>query len=207
MKAHKIDWLYIRNAVFTLAVSLVICALLFIFSNNYYHKTKTQYDQQLSSYHQIQNRYQAALEDVRLLHTFSIPYQKLVKQGLIGNEHRLYWVETVRKIAEDLKLKKVTYRIDPQTTYTANFLENSGEIGVYASRMTLKLDLLHEGDLLYLIDGLNKKIPGSFHVNKCNLKRSQDKFVMHPSNTNLFADCEFTWFTLKTNSDVTEQET
>jgi hypothetical protein len=187
-----------HKATITVVVCLGICTLMFITSQNYYHDIKIIHATQRAAYNDIQARYSAGLEDMRLLQSFSEPYQKLVNQGLIGNEHRLYWVETLRKIAEDLKLKKVTYRIDPQKIYSAEFLGDLGEISVFASQMILQLDLLHEGDLLYLIDTLNDRVPGSFHVNQCSLSRSQDKFIMHPSNTNLLADCEFTWFTLKT---------
>lgn len=205
MKKSNIDWLYMRKAIITAAVCLGICTLLFVSSYNYYQDTKMAHATQRTAFNEIQARYDASLEDVRLLQSFSDPYQKLVAQGLIGNEHRLYWVETLRKIAEDLKLKKVTYRIDPQKIYAADFLSDLGEVNVFASQMILQLDLLHEGDLLYLIEILNDRVPGSFHVNQCSLKRSQDKFVMHPSTTNLLADCEFTWFTLKAANNENEE--
>lgn len=192
-----IDWQYMRKSIIAATVCLGICVLMFTISNHYYQDNKMLYAAQRTAYAEITERYNAALEDVRLLESFRGPYQKLVRQGLIGDEHRLYWVETVREIAEDLKLKKVTYRIEPQTIYSADFLNDLGDVRVFASRMTLQLDLLHEGDLLYLIERLNIRAPGSFHVNQCNLRRTQDKFIMHPSNTNLFANCEFTWFTLK----------
>lgn len=197
MKRFNIDWRYMRSTVIFVTVCLSICALLVGVTQSYYLVINKRHIAQRNVYNQFQQQYQAAIDDKRLLRENLVPYKRLVKQGLIGKEHRLYWVEALRNIAEELKLKKVTYRIEPQQSFLADYLTDIGEISVFASPMYIQMDLLHEGDLLYLIDELNSKAPGSFHVNSCKLKRVQNKFILHPSNTNMLAECKLDWFTLK----------
>lgn len=197
MKRSDIDWRYIRSAIIFSAVCLIIGVVLTVVTQSYYLVIFNKHTAQRSEFNRYQQEYNVAIDDRRLLQENYDPYKQLVRQGLIGNEHRLYWVETLRNIAEVLKLKKVTYRIEPQQAFVADYLTDLGEISVSASPMFLQMDLLHEGDLLYLLDELNKKAPGSFHVNNCKLKRTQNKFILHPANTNMLAECNLDWFTLK----------
>ena len=197
MAKFDIDWRYMRGTAIFVAVCAGVCALIIGAAQSHYHLSKRNYTIHQNEFNEYQEKYRAAQEDQRLLQSYYTPYKKLVHQGMIGEEHRLYWVEILRNIAGALKLKKVSYRIEPQQAFSAEYLDDIGDINVYSSRMFIKMDLLHEGDLLYVVDQLNAKAPGSFHVSSCKIKRLQQKFTYHASNTNMMAECELLLFTLK----------
>jgi hypothetical protein len=63
--------------------------------------------------------------------------------------------------------------------------------------MKLNLDMLHEGDLINLIDGLNKQ-GTPFIVRDCEIKRAIGAQVDTKNLTpNLRAHCEIDWLTLR----------
>lgn len=62
--------------------------------------------------------------------------------------------------------------------------------------MKLELNMLHEGDLLLLLDELDKRKITPFLVRQCEINRLSvsnfDKFAPH-----LRADCELDWLTVR----------
>ena len=197
MARFDIDWRYVRGTAIFSAVCVGVCVLIIGAAQSHYHLSERDYSIHKNELNEYQEKYHAAQEDLRLLQDYYAPYKKLVRQGMIGEEHRLYWVEVLRDIADTLKLKKVNYRIEPQQPFSAEYLDDSGDINVYSSRMFIQMDLLHEGDLLYVVDQLNARAPGSFHVSSCKVKRLQQNFSHTASSTNMMAECELQLFTLK----------
>ncbi len=77
-------------------------------------------------------------------------FNALKSRGVIGEEQRLEWVELLKEIRERHRLIELRYEISPQQP-----LEKapSGNFALYASTMKLQLSLLHEEDLIRLLDG------------------------------------------------------
>jgi hypothetical protein len=105
-------------------------------------------------------------------------------------------VEPLRETTSSLNLNKSNYRIEPRQLLTPEYIDNSGNFTLYASRMNLQLALLHEGDLLSVMAGLDSKAAGIFHVQSCDLERKQDDFLSGDVGDNLAAECQLVWYTL-----------
>lgn len=139
-------------------------------------------------------------QDIQLAKRYTRPFNDLVQNGFIGDERRLGWVQALREATDRIHLNKTNYRIEPKSPVTPEYIENSGSYLVYASKMNIQLELLHEGDLIYVIDSMSKRAPGTFHIESCDLERKQEPFVMDASSTNLRAECWLVWYTLDTAS-------
>ena len=63
--------------------------------------------------------------------------------------------------------------------------------------MSLKLDMLHEGDLLALLDGLHEQTT-PYIVRDCEIKRPINAVVNTKTiAANMQANCEIDWLTLR----------
>ncbi len=114
-------------------------------------------------------------------------FNALQRRGVIGPEHRLEWTERLSQIRR-AHTQRLDYEIAPQT-----LLEKPGVgLNVHASSMIIKAHLLHEGDLLRLIDALHAIDSAIVLPRRCTIER-QEPGVPNPE---LFASCEFDWITL-----------
>ncbi|OFJ47202.1 hypothetical protein BA896_015270 [Janthinobacterium lividum] len=70
----------------------------------------------------------------------------LRKSGLIGEENRLAWIDTMRRSQEQRKLLPISYDISPQQGLQVPSSMVMGQYRLRGSRMRLRMDLLHEMD-------------------------------------------------------------
>jgi len=126
-------------------------------------------------------------------------FSDLSGRGIIGDEHRLDWIEQIRRIQEARKLIDVQYEIAPQQTLDAGILPgSSGNYAFFASTMQLRLKLLHEDDLLNFLSDLRETAHAHLRVRSCDVERlpkaSGDSKGIPPQ---LGAECTIDWITIR----------
>ncbi|MEF8725218.1 MAG: hypothetical protein V5B30_22600 [Candidatus Accumulibacter delftensis] len=125
----------------------------------------------------------------------SIIFKQLQERGIIGDEQRLDWVELLKEIRDQHRLIDLRYEIAPQ-----RMLE--GQLGndfvFFASSMKLELKLLHEEDLIRLLDDLRRQAKALIRVKSCRIERLPATGEQRGGGrANLLADCEIEWLTLR----------
>ena len=128
-------------------------------------------------------------EEQELLEKYS-RYEGIVKNGYIGSERRLDWIEQIRKIKNTRKLLDVIYELDPQTVLDGT---NASGFDFMVSNMHLQLQLLHEEDLLNFLADLRDGMRAYTSVKSCNVTR----LTRAASSVQLAADCSIDWVTLR----------
>jgi hypothetical protein len=145
---------------------------------------------------QAQQRLRTSGQEKETIIKYLPQYQHLIDIGFIGQEKRLEWVDGLRKIHKDRKLFNISYSINPQEPYTVGFLPNLGRFTLNRSLMKLELSMLHEGDLILLVDELRTAQASPFIVRSCELTRitgaKSNNFV-----PNMLGECEIDWLTLR----------
>ena len=125
-------------------------------------------------------------------------YQAMLERGVIGPEHRLDWIERIRKIKQARKLIDVRYEIGPQQPIKDDVVPSSlSRFDVMASPMKLDLLLLHENDLLDFISDLRDNVQGYLRVSKCDMSRASAAVADHGPTPQLKASCEVNWITIR----------
>jgi hypothetical protein len=66
--------------------------------------------------------------------------------------------------------------------------------------MKLNLGMLHENDLVRLLQELDKGAYGLYSVKECALKRVTKRLEQGPQGQNVSAECTLLWFTLNLSS-------
>ncbi len=177
-------------------VSLIIATALFYFSDNALNqarKTRQAAQQQLN---EVKNQLDSAQSDAENMASYQLEYQALTAQKTIGNEQRLDWIEGLEQLRQKQIVLDFKYTIAPQQGYTPNPPLDAGNFTLNVSPMTLQIDLLHEQQLLNLLDAIHTNMPGWFLLEQCSIEGANNA---EPGAT-LKAQCAGGWLTMKSRS-------
>lgn len=134
------------------------------------------------------------LESEKLdIRQFQPRFIELRDMGLIGEERRLDWIEAIKRSQTERKLLPIAYEIEPQQPFSLDGQVDTGQYQLRGSRMTLHMDLLHEMDLLNLLDDLRQR--GHFAVQACRMQRIAMQQGLAEA-ARLSAGCTLNWFSL-----------
>lgn len=196
MKPSLIDWRVMRGSLALLALSLAAGGAAVAGGYYYQHAIDQRYRTEQRRLESVRTRYRTIDEERRLIERYLPAYHALVARGVVGRERRLAWIETLREVAEQIKLPSLRYEISAQMPYQPEIDLALGPFQVYESRMRLDLGLLHEGDLLRFLDALQAREVGLFLLRSCEIKRRATELVFAPRAVNLRALCELSWLTV-----------
>jgi hypothetical protein len=179
-----------------LYVSLLIAIVLggigiavVVASQRYFDRTRIEHKSALAERQAIQTKLSQATEEEREIREKLVDYQKLLDRGVIGDERRLEWVETIGQIKTDHKLFEIKYQIEPQRALELPGIARSPEIEFRASTLKVEMQLLHEGDLLVFIDELRRRLKAHVLVRTCSIERIARSAEDRGINPRLRAEC------------------
>ncbi len=199
MKLDQIDWGVLRNALILLAISIAISGGLIGSSFHFWEKMDRMYKRERSALSGVRTQFQNIDEEEKIIEKYLPLYRDLESKGIIGQERRLDWIDTLRQASQRVELPMLRYVIDSQSIHQPEFLVPDGSFQIYSSNMQLDLGLLHEGDLGSLFAELDANATGLYTVFNCDLSRNhrQRQFVKRADATNLRANCGLRWLTIK----------
>ena len=146
---------------------------------------------------QARSRLQSSGQERDSIIHFLPVYQRLIQQGFIGEERRIEWVDALRNIHQRERLFGIRYSIGAQAPYTLGYIANTAPFGLYRSVMTLELPMLHEGDILVLLDELRQVQRASFLPRDCIITRNSSLTMPPTLTASLNASCELDWLSLR----------
>ena len=191
------DWRRLRFPILALGGVLVIVGLLVSLADQYRSKNETLVQTQQNLLNQARSKFQSSGLEKETITQYLPIYNDLLVKGFVGEERRIEWVESLRQIHAQHKLFSIDYQIGLQEDYKPSFIPNMGAFVLHRSTMKLDMNMLHEGDLLNLLDGLHEQTT-PFIVRECEIKRPVGAAVNTKNLTsNLKASCEIDWLTLR----------
>lgn len=196
------EFALIRLAVVTFVLTAALVAGAVTASRWNWHLARTYQTEMQMKRNQARDRLVHAETEKQEIRLYQPQFAALRERGLIGQESRLDWVEAMRQIQEQRKLMPISYELAPQQAVQ---LESAMELGDYrlqGSRMSMHMDLLHEGDLFVLLEDLRQR--SFFTVQDCTIKRAASGLSTALAPT-LTADCTLNWLTLTSKPPSTSQ--
>jgi len=121
----------------------------------------------------------------------------LQERGFVGKEQRVNWIEGLRAANQRAGLLGVTYRLSPQTGFPYVSRANPMAQQLRHSEMKLSFGLIHEGELMRLINAIQAQRAGVFALTACSLDRGLKTGSPIPREANLTAECELSWLTVQ----------
>jgi hypothetical protein len=187
------DLAALRGALLLLALTIALGGVAVVFTERLVDKAERETKVQKAALQEARLRYQRSGDERETIVRYLDGFEKLRREGVVGEERRINWVDGLRTANIHSELFGVDYQIGVQQPYPAAGL---GEIELRQSEMKIRLPLLHEGDLLQFLDTLERQRVGLFIVNKCALDRISQAGGPPRYQPNLVAECILNWITL-----------
>jgi hypothetical protein len=191
------DWRKLRFPILGLGLTMILVGLLASFAEQYSTSKELALISEQSLYSKARQKFESSGLEKETIIQYLPQYNNLLAQGFIGEERRIEWIERLRQIHSQYNLFSIDYSIGQQEKYKPSFITNMGNHVMHRSVMELKLDMLHEGDLVHLLTDLHEKTP-PFLVRDCEITRPIGAEINTKKVApNLKAICEIDWITLR----------
>jgi hypothetical protein len=157
-----------------LAVAIVLLALgaaCLIASGYYLDEARTARDATRLSRVAAQERVSRVAEEERGIREDLVYYEQMRQRGVVGEQSRLDWIESITRIKNERKLFEIKYNFDAQRPLDYPGLVAIKGADFMVSRLKLEMLLLHEGDLLNFLADLQAGIKAHVSVRNCSVTR------------------------------------
>jgi hypothetical protein len=148
---------------------------------------------------EVQAKLASANEEEREIKANLQQYQALAARGIIGEEKRLDWIDTITAIKNERRLFNINYSIEPQRALDYPRFGAGGGVNFVASRVKMDIQLLHEEDLLNFIDDLTKRGKSYLSARSCDVRRAELGSGGTTLASRLQAACVFDLITIRHN--------
>lgn len=121
-------------------------------------------------------------------------FRHLVERGAVGTEQRLAWVELIRDARARHHLGAVDYEFSPQRPLDPLIAPaDADQLEAAGSTLRIRMPLLHEGQLIALLDDLAFNASAVVRVRECSVTRT----AVAGEAEQLVADCLLDWITFR----------
>jgi hypothetical protein len=121
-------------------------------------------------------------------------YRRISSSGIVGPEQRHRWVAAIEAAVQARQILDLRYEFAPRAPIAVTEAATTGNRSpALASRMSLRMGLLHEEDLLRFLVDLAQATPAILRIQRCNLEPAAEG--AWPAR--LHAECAVDWITLE----------
>jgi hypothetical protein len=160
------------RAPIALAVVLTAAgAAILIVSQSYLDSAKAERAMTRASRVAAQERVLRVSEEEREIRENLIDFERMREHGMIGEQNRIEWIESIARIKNSRKLFEIKYRIEAQRPLEYPGVFATGNADLVVSRMKLEMLLLHEDDLLNFLADLQSANKAYVSVRQCAVTR------------------------------------
>jgi hypothetical protein len=178
-----------------LAVALLMAAAgaaALAVSQSYLDSAKRTRDATRASRVSAQERVLRVSEEEREIRESLVDYERMRENGMLNEQNRIEWIESIARIKNSRKLFEIRYRIEAQRPLDYPGVVAASAADLVVSRMKLQMLLLHEEDLLNFLADLQAAKKAYVSVRKCAVTRlerglGQSTTTLQPR---LQAECE-----------------
>jgi hypothetical protein len=205
-KTTMIDWSVLLTASIVFGLSLLVGVVAILASYQYYNYMTAWELKQRNDFGGVESQYSRLLETLEVVNNLYLKkFNQLKSDGFLINGTRLTLQEQYLKTSNDLKLilpqlplfkQASDYNFSDQKRYTIPGHDQESEFKIYKREINLKLGVLHEGDVLKLIETIEfQKLAGIFNLQNCDIKRNRDDIdVKDVSKPYFSANCVLAWY-------------
>ena len=193
----NIDWRYLKLPLIMLLVSIIAAVAVVLAGHQYEVIQINKFESAVSKLRKTHRDYSETVNDIALLEQYRSIFNDYKSSGLVGEERRLSWIESLQTTNQVLKLPLLTYNLLPQEKFTRPGLQVKSDVALNSSPMELSMGLLHEEDLLAVLEGLRLSIKSLLTVESCLLRRgSHIGNSLDTVRPNLSSRCVIRWVTI-----------
>lgn len=157
-----------------LAIGAVLTALgvaALVASQSYLDSQRRARDASRASRVAAQERVLRVSEEEREIRDNLVDYERMREHGMMSDQNRIEWIESIARIKNNRKLFEIRYRIEAQRPLDYPGIVATGGAELVVSRMKLEMLLLHEDDLLNFLADLQASKKAFVSVRQCMVTR------------------------------------
>ena len=111
-------------------------------------------------------------QQVRLYQEYGEKYEELVKKGLVKQQDRVFWTDSLIKLKDEYLIPDLTFSFSPEKPLSSGqFSKIKIPNGMFFySDVTLKMSLQHEEDLVRVFESISQNISPLYLVQNCDTK-------------------------------------
>ncbi len=201
MAKPKLDWSVLRGSIVVLVICTTISISLIAAALYFNGAIETEYRREQNALRAARGSFLDLDDEKKLIEVYYPRFQALEALGIVGEEQRLNWTETLQNAAGRLKLPGLSYSIEPRREASPSFPLTKGSFNLYASDLRLKAGLLHEADLPDLLYEIETHGSGLFSVSGCRLSVAANLTTQDPRRALVDAECLLRWYTIGQDRD------
>jgi len=111
-------------------------------------------------------------QQVRLYQEYGEKYQELVKKGLVKQQDRVFWTDSLIKLKDEYIIPELSFSFSPEKPLSSGqFSKIKIPNGIFFySQVKLTMSLQHEEDLVRVFESISQNISPLYLVNNCTSK-------------------------------------
>ncbi|MEA1988752.1 MAG: hypothetical protein U9N57_06050 [Pseudomonadota bacterium] len=111
-------------------------------------------------------------QQVRLYQEYGEKYEELVKKGLVKQQDRVFWTDSLIKLKDEYLIPDLSFSFSPEKPLSSGqFSKIKIPNGMFFySNVTLKMSLQHEEDLVRVFESISQNISPLYLVQNCDTK-------------------------------------
>lgn len=199
MSAQGFDWQRLKvPAALTAAAFLLLVGVAYG-GSLWLEQKEREYQRTRADLSRAAGEYRSASDDTAVYERYASRFRKFERNGILGDERRLAWIEALQMANRELKLPTLRYEIEPRESVPLDRARfDTRYLQLYRSTMTLQLGALHEGDVLDLLRSLAAEQSALIETESCILDRAREagSLSYNPRVPNLNVRCRVHWYTL-----------
>jgi hypothetical protein len=197
IKRDDLKRLRVPMALAVVAAAIGVAAL--VAAQSYLDTAKKARDLSRASRVGAQERVLRVSEEEREIRENLIDYERMREQGMMSDQNRIDWIESIARIKNNRKLFEIRYKIEAQRTLDYPGVVATGGTDLVVSRMNLDMLLLHEDDLLNFLADLQATKKAFVSVRQCSVTRLERGSVQNVTSLQprLQATCQIDLVSVK----------
>jgi hypothetical protein len=190
------------------AIAAVGVAIFLIGGSYWYWQAETRNDVlSARSIQEARQRVEKTRQERDDLRDSAQNYRALTARGVFIAEQRLELIETMNALKDRHQMVDIQYEVQPQRPLRMLSGTAFPAVDVLGSRIKLKLNALHDGDLVAFLDEFPRLNRGLFPMDRCAIRRANEELrtagdatsarELSLAGSRLIAECTLEWITLR----------
>jgi len=194
----------LRRFFLRLAIALVLLSA--IFTGAWYgygeieKELQAQEKPKIQKLKGLQNEVRFLQRQLTLYQQYGDKYQELIKKGLVKQQDRVFWTDSLIRLSEQYLIPSLKFRFlaeQPLTSGMFSQIKLPNRV-FFFSRLTLTMNLQHEEDLMRVFETISQDISPFYLVESCKTKLLNGRADVQANfdlvRGNVLADCSLIVF-------------
>lgn len=190
------DFATMRLPMAVLVAVLFVSALMIKTSSLRHQTAEAERVGQAAALKEARERYERSGTEREAILSYLPAYRKLQAEGVVGEEQRIEWVESLRTANKQVGLFGIAYQIEARKPFVLIGQGSPAAQFLRETPMKLTFGVVHEADLMRFLEVLGTQKSGLFMLRRCAIDRPQRLDSPGPRQANLNAQCDLSWLTL-----------